>query len=383
MFFGCAYVAIYVLSKKILVKNGAIAAIESNHMMRMIQEGFGSIRDVILDGTTREYVSAFNETNQKYIKAQSTNQIISLLPRNILETLGILLVAFYSYYLSQSSNEFIGVIPVLGVLAFASQKTLPLIQQIFGAWSNITGNKPALKELIEYLNLPKNSEDCYRISFNENIVFERVTFSYEANVKILENLNITIKKGDRIGVIGATGCGKSTFLDLLMGLLNPSAGFLTVDGVPINQLNKSGWMKNIAHVPQEIYLFDSTVLHNIALESAPNLDRVIESAKKANIHDVITNFKGGYSEILGERGARLSGGQKQRIGIARALYKNADLLIFDEATSALDSKIEKNIIEGLNESLKDKTIVMVAHRTEALKYCNKIIKFEGGACKLI
>jgi ATP-binding cassette subfamily B protein len=261
------------------------------------------------------------------------------------------------------------------------------MQQIYGNWANVAGGHAALINVLELLDQPLpeyiSQPEPKPLAFNKSIIFDNVSFKYSDNAPwVLEGLNFTIKKGSRIGFVGSTGSGKSTTLDLLMSLLDPTNGTITVDGKPIDDQTKQAWQKNIVHVPQSIYLADASILENIAFgvpKDEINVESVRAAAAKAQIAEFIENSSEGYNAIVGERGIRLSGGQRQRIGIARALYKqNATVLIFDEATSALDSKTEKAVMECIEDLKLDLTIIMIAHRLSTLSNCDMIIQLEKG-----
>ena len=220
------------------------------------------------------------------------------------------------------------------------------------------------------------------ILFQKVIQLNNLWFRYQKNTSwVLSKINLKIPKGSIIGFIGTTGSGKSTLLDIIMALLHPSKGSIEVDGVEINANNYRGWQSHIAHIPQTIYLSDTTIAENIAFglpKDQIDYKRVVNMAQKAQIHETIQSLDKQYDTLVGERGVRLSGGQRQRIGIARALYKNADVLIFDEATSALDNVTEKAVMDAINEISKEVTILIVAHRLSTLKNCDLIVELENG-----
>jgi len=282
------------------------------------------------------------------------------------------------------------VIPILGALALGTQRLLPALQQLYGSYSTLKGSYSSFQDVLNLLNqpLPKYALETEKgnlptqISFKKEIVLNNINFSYAADNTIspplvLKNINLKLRKGERIGFIGVTGSGKSTLLDIIMGLLIPTSGKLTIDGKLITDENKRSWQAHIAHVPQNIYLSDSTIEENIAFGLPKDkIDRrkVEKAAKQAQIAELIDNWQEGYQTFVGERGIRLSGGQRQRIGIARALYKQADVLIFDEATSALDNETEQAVMKSIECLGRELTILIIAHRITTLKGCDKIIK---------
>ena len=303
-----------------------------------------------------------------------------------MEALGILLIAALTYALSRQAGGIAIALPVLGALALGAQRMLPALQQIYSAWTSIAGNHASLADTIAMLDQPLPVEILQPapapLPLQNAICFDAVRFRYTSDGPwVLDGVNLTIPKGSRVGFVGSTGRGKSTTLDLLMGLLMPTEGQLLVDGQPISGNRRSAWQRSIAHVPQSIYLADTTLAENIAFgvpRDAIDLDRVRQAARQAQIAGLIENYPDGYYAYVGERGIRLSGGQRQRIGIARALYKQATVLVFDEATSALDNATEQSVmdaIEGLSSNL---TILLVAHRLTTVRRCDTIVELEQG-----
>ena len=382
--FSCLYGVIIFTAKTRIRSNSETIAKESSHLIKSLQEGFGGIRDILIDGTQEAYCSYYDGANQKYKNAQCSNQFISLSPRHVIEGIGIILVAIFSYYLASQSQGFLNAIPLLGVLALAAQRLLPILQQIYGAWSNINGSQATLRQVIIFLNLEhyqQISSDTSPLSFKKEIALQNLSFSYDGQRLVLDNINLKLFKGERVGIIGETGSGKSTLIDILMGLIEPTDGAILIDGSRITRKNSQSWRKNIAHVPQSIYIADGAIEENIAfgvVGEKINDDRVYQAAKNAQILDTIHQQPNQFKERLGERGVRLSGGQRQRIGIARALYKNAQIIFLDEATSALDSKTESDVMESINALNKAITMIIVAHRISTLKHCTKIIELKNG-----
>jgi len=289
-----------------------------------------------------------------------------------------------AYYLSQQADGMITTIPILGALAMGAQRLLPALQQIYSSISIINGSFHSLQNVLDLLNQPlpdyANKPQPTPISFEKEIRLNNISFRYiEDAPYILKNANLSIAKGGCIGFIGKTGSGKSTLLDIIMGLLSPTKGTLTVDGKTLTMNNLRNWQCHIAHVPQDIYLADNTIEENIAFgQSKDKIDynRVKQAAERASISKLIESWPNQYQTYIGERGIRLSGGQRQRIGIARALYKQANVLIFDEATSALDSKTEESVIKSIKAFSDDITVLMIAHRVTTLKDCDYIVDLD-------
>ena len=382
---GAAYGALILTVRKRLAKNGKRMAQESTQVLKCLQEGLGGIRDVLLDGSQSTYCKSYRESDLPLRRAQGSNYFISASPRYVMEAIGLSIIAGLSYYLVRQPEGFERALPLLGVLALGAQRLLPTLQQAYAAWAVIKGNQTFVQDAITLLDQPMPQfqiDVSHELTFCSEIRLRAVSFSYQpASTSVLKDLDLTIKKGERIGIIGATGSGKSTLMDLLMGLLEPSAGTLEVDGTKIDASTRTAWQSHIAHVPQSIYLADSSVEENIAFGIPPEAidhDRVREAARQSQIADFIESMPNCYRSEVGERGVRLSGGQRQRIGIARALYKRADVIVFDEATSALDTRTEKSVMEAIDTLSPGLTIIIIAHRLSTLQKCDRIIELGSG-----
>ena len=296
----------------------------------------------------------------------------------------MILIAVIAYVIAQQDEGMSTIIPVLGALALGAQKLLPALQHAYSSYSRINGSKASFNDVIDLLNqpLPKyaSQSSVKPIIFENKIELTNLSFRYTKNSPwILKNISLSINKGDRIGFIGETGSGKSTLIDIIMGLIPITSGELAVDQQLLNIQNYREWQVRIAHVPQNIYLSDDTIEGNIAFGvSKDQIDcqLVKKVAQKAQISEVIEQWEDGYQTLVGEQGIRISGGQRQRIGIARALYKQADVLIFDEATSALDSKTEQAVMEAIEGLGQELTILIIAHRLTTLKSCSKIVELD-------
>jgi len=379
---GLSYVIITKISSEKLLYNSDLMAKEQTQVVKALQEGLGGIRDVLLDGTQPAYCHIYQRADAPLRRAQASITFISQSPRFLMESIGMVLFAALALGMTRGSQGMITALPVLGALALGAQRLLPALQQGYAAWSSIIGYQSSTQEVLELLDQPLPPEASQQLPaplpFKKSIQFESVKFRYVSETPwVLDNLSFNIPKGTRVGFIGKTGSGKSTCLDLLMGLLKPSSGQITVDGTVLDQQNLRPWQRNIAHVPQAIYLADTTLAENIAFGIPPeNIDmkRVKEAARQAHIADFIESSPQGYQALVGERGIRLSGGQRQRIGIARALYKQATVLVFDEATSALDHETEQAVMEAIEGLSADLTILIIAHRLTTLKNCTQIIE---------
>ena len=388
--FGLIYVIVIFATKKSVARDSLRINHESTQVIKALQEGLGGIRDVLIDGTQAVYCNEYRNSDIPLRRALANLSILKGLPRFGIEALGMLLIAVLAYTLAISSSGITNSIPVLGALALGAQRLLPLLQQAYSSWIAIRGGQASVTEVLNLLDqpLPAYADAILTstIPFKQSITLKNLAFKYTENSPwvLQSNLSVSISKGSRIGLIGATGSGKSTLLDIIMGLLEPVSGSLQIDGVDITEQNQRGWQKHISHVPQTIFLTDSSISENIAfgvpLEQIDHA-RVCQSAQKAQISQTIESWSKQYNTPVGERGVRLSGGQRQRIGIARALYKQTDVLIFDEATSALDNDTERAVMEAV-EDLDDKlTVIIVAHRLTTLKNCTQVIEIEDGKIK--
>jgi ABC-type multidrug transport system fused ATPase/permease subunit len=383
--FGMMYGVVVYLTREKLLSSSKQVALQFIERQKTAQEALGGIRDILLDGTQKTYAEIYNNADVKLRRGEGNIAIIGASPRFFMESAGIIVIISLACYLSGNSNS----IPILGTIALGAQRLLPVLQQLYSAWSGIQGNSAPLRDALALLDqqAPKDAEIAPNIQllvFKNQLKLENIFFSY-AGKSTLKNINLTIQKGDIIGLVGQTGSGKSTLLDIIMGLIPPENGRILVDDQVINSMNLRSWQAKIAHVPQSIFLADATIQENIAF-GVPRQEidqaRVAKAAALAQMSSTIESWVDGYFTEIGERGVRLSGGQRQRIGIARAFYKGADLIILDEATSALDSSTELDIIssvEHLTAGLSSGvTILMVAHRLTTLRSCNKIIEVKNG-----
>mgnify|MGYP000049951192 FL=1 len=380
--FALLYGIIVFFTKKHLQRNSQLIAKQSSQIIKYLQEGLGGIRDVLIDNTQEFYCKLFQNADLSLRRALGNNTFISGSPRYLVEAIGMILIVVLAYSLTLQKGDFLDAVPVLGALAVAAQKLLPALQQAYGSYSGIRGAKSSFVDVLNLLDQPLpdniNQNTTDSIPFKQDIVFKNLSFGYGKDKPlILRNVNLSFKKGETVGFIGESGIGKSTLLDILMGLLIPTSGELLVDGTSITQRNKKAWQKHISHVPQSIYLTDNTIQDNIAfavVSEKIKMHKVIQVAQQAQVKDVINNLKNKYETLVGEQGVQLSGGQRQRIGIARALYKDSDVLIFDEATSALDNEIEQKVMEQIEQFKDVKTIFIIAHRLTTLKQCDSIIR---------
>ena len=382
---GGTYAVLMLFTKRRLANNAETISSALDHRVKITQEGLGSIRDIILDQAHQYFINRFNLIDRKFRLAQASNLIIGPSPKFAIEALGMVLIAFFAYISVSINDGLTSVIPTLGAMALGAQRLLPLIQLIYTGIVNLKGQEDLVIDVINLIEQPienNHLKELKALKFSNEIVFEKVEFSFnESSAKVLQGLSFSISKGNRVGFLGPTGSGKSTALDLLMGLLVPTSGRILVDGQQLNGDQSLQWQKNISHVPQDLYLLDASFSENIAFGipvDEIDQDIVMHAAKSADIHEFIIKQPAGYKTVVGERGTSLSGGQRQRIGIARALFKKNQVLVLDEATSALDVETEKSVMSSIEKIDRNITIVMIAHRLTTLKHCDFIYKLEDG-----
>ena len=383
--FGLVYMLVIALTKKRLLRDSKRISQQSNRVVKALQEGLGGIRDVLIDGTQNTYCDIYRTADQSLRRAQANVGIVSGSPRFMIEALGMVLIAVLAYVMAQRSAGIAGAIPVLGALALGAQRLLPVLQQAYSSFSAIRGNKTNLEDVIDLLDQPMPSEGTALvkpIAFEHDIKLNNVSFQYaKQSPMVLKNVDVTISKGSRVGFMGSTGSGKSTLIDVVMSLLKPTQGSLDIDGQAITTSNHRAWHAHLSHVPQSIFLADSSIAENIAFgvpKVLIDMQRVQLAAQQAQIAQTIAGWQDGYETFVGERGVRLSGGQRQRIGIARALYKQANVIIFDEATSALDNATEREVMQAIDGLGGELTVIIVAHRLSTLKHCSHIIELKHG-----
>ena len=387
--FGLIYILIIRFTRKQLLLDSQRIARESTHVIKSLQEGLGGIRDVLIDGSQETYCQIYRNADLPLRRAQGNNLVISASPRYAMEALGMLLIATLAYALAQRTDGIEKAIPILGALALGAQRMLPVLQQAYAAWTGIRSGQASLQDTLELLDQPlpdyADQSAPQALPFKHNINLKQLGFRYSPETSyVLKQVDLTIVKGGRVGFIGTTGSGKSTLLDIVMGLLQPTNGSMEVDGQAITPANNRAWQAHIAHVPQAIFLADSSIEENIAFgvpKEQIDHQRVRAVAQRAQISDSIETWPKQYQTFVGERGIRLSGGQRQRIGIARALYKQADVIIFDEATSALDSETEQAVMQAIESLSQDLTLLIIAHRLTTLKNCTQIVELGDGGIR--
>ncbi|WP_394752608.1 ABC transporter ATP-binding protein [Crenothrix sp.] len=383
---GGAYGLIMMYSHATLVRNGKLISELDAKSVKAIQEGLGGIRDVLIDGSQPVFDKIYRSVNREALQAKTSNSLIAVSPRFLIEPIAMMSIAGLAVAMSRDSTGLDGILPLLGTLAVGANRLLPALQQCFVSLAGMRNNQASLWKVITGLSRPMVEPESIErkpLLFKKTLSFEKVWFSYEESAQkwILQDLNLVIPANTTVAFVGSTGSGKSTTADLILGLLQAQKGHIKVDGVSLNATNMRNWQATIAHVPQHIYLSDTTLAENIAF-GVPidqiDMDRVCDAARLAQIADFIETLPNGYQNKVGERGTRLSGGQRQRIGIARALYKQASVIVFDEATSALDNTTEQEVMAAI-ESLSHKvTIILIAHRLSTIRSADIVFELPTG-----
>lgn len=385
--FTLIYLAVTFATGLRLRANSKVIAENETRRVQTVQEGLGGIRDVLLDGAQEVYIDRFKAIECARRGAQAANYFISSSPRYLIESIGMTMIAALAYWLSLRPGGLSEAIPVLGALAIGAQRLLPQMQTIYLSCAALNANASSLTDVVALLDkpLPEKctiSSSADRLTFERDIVLRDVTFRYyDDSPDAVHAVSLRIRRGDRVGFIGETGSGKSTLIDLVMGLLEPTSGVIEIDGRRLGPENHRAWQRCIAHVPQSIYLIDATIAENIALGADAHhidMERVRSAATKAQVAEFIDTLPEHYLTVVGERGVRLSGGQRQRIGLARALYKQADVLVLDEATSALDDATENAVMRGIESLSREMTVLMIAHRISTLRGCDIVVELKDG-----
>jgi len=384
---GGSYWIIFRLVKNKLHTIGTARTETTFQTFKTANEAMSGIKEIKLRNNEKEFVDRFIKPSREQAHYAAQNTLIASMPRYILEVIafcGIIAITISIIATkTESSNE---VIPIISLYAMAGYRLMPALQQIYSGLTAIKYSIPAFNILINDFSQPSTEileqQDYSPITFDNTLQIKEINFSYQnTESSVIKNLNLEIAHNTTVGLVGATGSGKTTLVDILLGLLTPKTGTITVDGIQLNQKNISAWQKNLGYVPQTIYLTDDTVERNIAFavsEEEIDKEQVKKAAEMANLDQFILTLPNQYQTIVGERGVRLSGGQRQRIGIARALYHNPTVLVLDEATSALDGITENAIMDAIHNLSHKKTIIMIAHRLSTVKECDVIHMMKGG-----
>ena len=387
---GGLYVAISLWAKRRLQANSKTIADTGTLRLQYLQEAVGAIRDVTLEHNQDLYVAQFSWVDRLGCTARATNLTLAGAPKYVIESIAIVLVIVLANWLVRGPGGMMDALPVLGALALGGQRLLPHVQNIYNGYASFRGTLASVRETLQLLDLPlpgavtaaDDSAHAVPAILLSALELRDVHFAYGTGQRaVLNGVNLHIRAGERVGFVGVTGGGKSTLLDLCMGLLEPTSGSVLVNGEPLTQANMPWWHKCIAHVPQAIFLCDKSIAENVALGVPPSAidhTRLAQALEAAQLSEFIRQLPQGVQTRVGERGVQLSGGQRQRIGIARALYKQADVLVLDEATSALDGETEAKVMDAIYQLNPGLIILMIAHRVSTLARCHRIYHLEGG-----
>ncbi len=386
MLFSSAYIIIYKFVRLRLHVAGKQLSDVNTERFKLMAEGFGGIRDILLMRRQGYYVERFRKENDKVVDSQTLVQTLSIVPKYIIELLAFgSIILFVLFLLKEYSGDLSEILPVLAIFGLTGFKLLPALQAVYSCVAKVKGNLAAFEAIQNDLTGSKNreavAEGDFCMDYN-NLYLDKVFLKYPTKSEYaLKNISINIKAKSTVGFVGASGSGKSTIIDLIMGLLTPTSGCLKLDDSELNFSNLRVWQSKIGLVPQTIFLSDASILENIGFGlpiSEIEMGQAMHACKLACLDEFIGSLPNGIYTTVGERGVQLSGGQRQRIGIARALYNNAELLVFDEATSALDGVTERNIMKAINDLSGQRTLIMVAHRLSTVKKCDVIYYMDDG-----
>lgn len=393
IFFTLIYTFLGIFINKRVEKYSKYELKSNYDLVRVIQDSLNAIKEIIVSNNQEFYLNYFKKHSINLRRYQGNIGFITTFPRYLFEGVGFFFLGLSGYVIYLNFNDSSNIIALLGAFALGAQKLLPTMQSSYKSWSLLYFYNEPLEKILHLISL-KSNEDLStkeKISFCNQIKVKNLSFNYKNNNEIIsKNINLTINKGENLGIFGRTGSGKTTLINILMGILVPSSGNILIDEMELFNKNKTyllkRWKNNISLVPQDVFLYDASILENIAFcipKDKINVKKVINSAKIACAHEFISKTNKGYETVVGDKGIKLSGGQKQRIGLARAIYNDSELLILDESTSALDFKTEKSVIESIfnkNTNL-NLTTITIAHRLSTLRFCDKIIELKDGSIK--
>jgi ABC-type multidrug transport system fused ATPase/permease subunit len=382
---GGSYLLVTRIAAPRLTSNAEVLGEAYDQRLKLIQESLGGIRDIIIDHSQPVHLAEFQEVDRRFTQARLSSGFLATAPRFVIEAVGMVLITMFALALSSRGGGLATALPVLGALALGALRLLPLSQQLYQAWASLAANRSIASEILSLLSLPvtDEKEPPAALPFRKAIRLEQLSFTYpDRDAPALDGIDLVIPIGSRVAIAGKTGSGKSTLADLVMGLLSPTHGRIVVDDAELAEDSRAAWQQNIAHVPQSIFLADASIARNVALGGPANridMDRVAKAASLAQLDDVIAGLPNGLDTDVGERGVSLSGGQRQRLGLARAIYKDAPVLIFDEATNALDRETEAAVLAALRElQARGRTIVVISHRQSSLADCDLLIRLDKG-----
>lgn len=387
---GLSYLLIYQSLRKFLTRIGQERVKSNKLRFTTVSEIFGAIKEIKAGGLEKIFINQFSKPSRDFALYQAYSKIISQIPRYALEIIAFGGMLLAILYLMIKNNSFVDALPIIALYVFAGYRLMPAIQQIYLSITQLRFVGPAVDILyndIKNLKSFDDFQDKIEVEFKNKIILDNINYNYPNSTQLaLKDIKLDIPAHSKVGIVGSTGSGKTTMIDIILSLLEAQKGKLIVDDKIINKDNCRQWQKFIGYVPQHIFLIDDTVAANIAFgvnEKDINFNAVERAAKIANLHEfVINELPSDYKTTIGERGIRLSGGQRQRIGIARAMYHNPKLLILDEATNALDSLTEKAIMEEVYNIKKDLTVIMIAHRLSTVMKCDNIFLLEKGKLKM-
>ena len=387
---GGGYALIYAVSRRYLTRIGKERVEANSQRFRISAEAFGGIKDVKVLSLEKTFISRFEVPSRRFVTQQAASDVIGEMPQYGLQALAFAIVLVIVWYQLAVRDNVGQALPVIALYALAGSRLMPALQKVYQSVSKLRYAKPALDALHRDLTEPQvrggnapKEDSAQPLGLNNRLEISAVSYRYPGSAtQALHGLSLSIPARVAVGLVGQTGAGKTTLVDVILGLLKPEAGQLSVDGVPITDANRRAWQRTIGYVPQHIFLADDTVVANIAFGVALrdiDMAEVERAARIANLHDFVAGeLEQGYDTLIGERGIRLSGGQRQRVGIARALYRDPDLLIMDEGTSSLDNITERAVMEAVNNLARAKTIILIAHRLTTVRNCDRIFLLERG-----
>ncbi len=362
-------------------KAGLVKVKMQSKFYEIINKSFGNFKLIKLKGDDNKLLKEFGSASSGFANANIKALTLQHFPRLFLEAIGFGLIALMVTYLVwKYENDISESLSVLSMFVLALYRLMPSVNRIMRSYNQIVFNYKSLDIVHNDLMYDKEDLKDESINFQNSIELLNVSFEYEENKPVFQNINLTIKKAQKVAFIGESGSGKSTLMDIIIGLYKPQKGLMNIDGILLNNLNIKQWRAQVGYIPQSVYLFDGTIADNVVFGRVYDETRIIESLKKANIYDFL-NQKEGINTQVGEGGIMLSGGQKQRIAIARALYNNPEVLVMDEATSALDNNTEEKIMDEIYKISRDKTLIIIAHRLSTVEKCEHIYKLENGELK--
>jgi ATP-binding cassette subfamily C protein len=385
------YLVIYLVFSRRLKRAGRERIAENRARFKSVGEAIGGIKYTKVLGKESYFINDYLVHAKRFSKLQTWYRVIGKTPRYIMEIVafgGIIGVVLFFIRSGKMSDN---IIPLIGLFAFAGYRLLPALQNVYDSFTVFRFNREVLNKIhydmkegaLEGVDVDISESRVEPLKFEREIKLSNIDFSYQGDrKKVLKDINIEIKKGTSVGIVGTTGSGKTTLVDVVMGLLTPTTGEIFIDKTKVDSNNVRNWQSNLGYVPQDIFLSDNSITKNIAFgyeDEDIDVEQVKKVAEMANIHEFIENeLPDKYDTIIGERGVRLSGGQRQRIGIARALYHNPEVLIFDEATSALDNVTEKSVLEAIETVSKLKTMIIIAHRLTTVENCDIVYLMDDG-----